>query len=813
MVGRMMKLRPVVTLTLLSLAIGLLAGCGSPEQKAQSAYDRGVKFLSQGDLVRASLEFRNAIKAKPDFVLALYSLGTVAEQQGRFDDAAKLYMDTAERAPNHIEARVRLGYILAADGYLDDAEKFAIEAGKLSASNGDVLALKAVVAYARNKPGEAISLADAALARDPNNLHALTLRGSERLQASDPKGALAFLNRAASIDDHDPGLQALRIRAFELLNDRASIEATLVKLAARYPKEESYPAALVRIYIDAGRKDDAERVFRASAAANPDDPGPELALAQFLANNKGLEAARLELQTKIDKGGRVAPFEEALADLWLAGGQRQKAVDTLKKAIADARDSSESNSAQVHLARIISDNDPAEAGKLVDRVIAADPNNADALVIRASLRINAGQVPDAIDDLHLALGQQPDSAAILELLADAYDRNGDVTLAQDQLVRGFTVLPESGTGLNYVGFLLRYGKLDQADRVLTELRSREPDNRVVLTELAQVKLGEQDWSGAREVSDALRKLGGREAASAADRIVAASLSAQGNFTESLRVLQSGVGANDAASLPAIVQAYIAAGKADQAERQLTSTLASRPGDLRAQLLLGKVYQAEKRPDEAEATFRAAISDDPKNAAAYGALAEFYKDGGRFADAEKILREGLSEANDIQPLKLGLAALLDASGQHEAAISQYEALYEADPRLPLVANNLASLLSEYRSDAASIDKAFAIAARFRDSGVPQFLDTLGWTYYLKGRYSDALIVLTSAAENLPGAATVQYHLGMVYKALGKRDLAMAKLKGAVSMVPPPDEEQQVKARAALADLLAAPPPQPKNPASH
>ena len=57
-----------------------------------------------------------------------------------------------------------------------------------------------------------------------------------------------------------------------------------------------------------------------------------------------------------------------------------------------------------------------------------------------------------------------------------------------------------------------------------------------------------------------------------------------------------------------------------------------------------------------------------------------------------------------------------------------------------ANNLASLLSDYRDDKASLEKAQSLAATLRGSPIPQFKDTLGWINYRRGDYGHAIAKL-------------------------------------------------------------------------
>jgi tetratricopeptide (TPR) repeat protein len=185
---------------------------------------------------------------------------------------------------------------------------------------------------------------------------------------------------------------------------------------------------------------------------------------------------------------------------------------------------------------------------------------------------------------------------------------------------------------------------------------------------------------------------------------------------------------------------------------------------------------------------------------YAALGQLYLSNKHFQQAEDILREGLKRQTNNNVLHLQLAMALELSGQYDAAIAEYETMFAADPRSTIVANNLASLLSDHRDDPASLDRAFTIASRLKGSDVPQFLDTLGWIYSLKGEYDQALPLVKTAAENVPESGTYQYHLGITYKGLGQKERAIASLKKAVELLPT-DSDKSVKARAAL-DQLAA-----------
>jgi hypothetical protein len=61
------------------------------------------------------------------------------------------------------------------------------------------------------------------------------------------------------------------------------------------------------------------------------------------------------------------------------------------------------------------------------------------------------------------------------------------------------------------------------------------------------------------------------------------------------------------------------------------------------------------------------------------------------------------------------------------------------------------------------------------------------------------MLKSAAEKLSDNGVVNYHLGMAYKDLGQKDLAVASLEKALALVPAEGSGQRAKIRAALDEL--------------
>ena len=187
----------------------------------------------------------------------------------------------------------------------------------------------------------------------------------------------------------------------------------------------------------------------------------------------------------------------ALAQLNFSNSEIESAIDILTKLVAEAPNSEQKSKARLMLAQIkASQNDQAGASELVEAVLSKDGKNVDALTIRASLRLANGGPLAAIEDLRTALNEAPDSPRVLMLIADAYDQNGDAALAEENYVKAVRLSKFSpDVGIPYVRLLMRYGKTDQAERLLTEIRTNAPQNEPTLTLLAQIKLSKGDWEG------------------------------------------------------------------------------------------------------------------------------------------------------------------------------------------------------------------------------------------------------------------------------------------------------------------------------
>jgi len=75
---------------------------------------------------------------------------------------------------------------------------------------------------------------------------------------------------------------------------------------------------------------------------------------------------------------------------------------------------------------------------------------------------------------------------------------------------------------------------------------------------------------------------------------------------------------------------------------------------------------------------------------------------------------------------------------------------------------------------------ADSPQIADTLGPQITDTLGWIYYKKKVYAQAISLLKESVATMAGDPIVRYHLGMAYYKNGNKDLARAELQQALRL---------------------------------
>lgn len=782
-----MALRKTLTAIALSISLTALAACDSAEERAEKFYQSGLEYLQAGDIDRALIEFRNVFKLNGQHREARLAYAEAERGRGNLREAFSQYLRLAEQYPDDMDAQYALAEIAAQGGDWATAARYA---GAVLEKTPDDLALQAVklaADYGQATEGNDVSgqIAAASGARKlkqelPGNLLLRRVLIDDLIRGQNYDEALVELNSAIEIAPDDRALLAQRLSVHAALGDDAAVEDGLRDMVAQFPDSPEMGQALVRWYVSRDETDKAEAHLRAQIKPGSEEQAPVLDLVRFLAEQRGPEAAVAELERVIASGATSPVYRAARAGFIFDLGQRDAAIAELQEIVKDAPPSEEARRSKVGLARMLTITGNAVGARaLVEEVLAEDAGDTEALKLKASWLILDDEVGEAVAILRRAYDQNPRDASILTLMAQAYERDGNRDLMRETLslaVSASNRAPQES--LRYAQFLASENKLIPAEGVIIDALRIAPGTTSLLVPLGQIYVQVQDWPRAETVAAELDAQNDPAARSAAQALRAAILSGQQNTDQAIGYLQGLVdqGAGGLDAKVAILRAHLAGGRNDKALAYSESLLAENPEDPDLRFIDASVRALTGQTAEAEAAYRKLIEEDRSRLPAWLALARIIvANPARTSEASALIDEALVALPDSSELKWAKAGFVERAGDVDGAIAIYEDLYKQNSANPIIANNLASLLSTYRTDPESLARAEVIARRLRGSTLAPYQDTYGWIAYQRGHYDDAVKELEKAVVGLGEDPMVRYHLAMTYLALDRKPEALAEFR--------------------------------------
>lgn len=745
-----------------------LIACDGPEERAEKHYQRGMALVEQGEPGKAVLEFRSALEQNDRHVPTHYALGRVFEDLGDFQAAFQQFRHVADLDPAHFEARLK-----SARFYLigNDAANAAVEVAallELDPVRADVQSLRAELALLEGELDEARVAIDEALALDPDNADALAADAVHVLRTKSAGAALERLDAALVRNADSFALHTLKLRILQQTGNADGVGAQLGAMIAAFPDNLRLRETRSSWALASGRPDLARADLEYLVEAQPGDPQAIANLVRIVQRLDGRDAARALLSKFVAEAAEPGQLALMQAQFDIDTDRRDLAEQGLRELIATGVE--EADTARLILARLLTAGPDAtaagiaEAERLVDEILSRDAGNTGALAFRAGRLIATDQLDAAIQQIRNGLNADAEDVQLLLLAGRAQELLGNIDLANDRLakaVRNDGYNPR--TSEPYVRFLLRTERARAAEIVLSETARRYPENRQILDLLGFTRVRLGDWHGAEEAARQLARLDPERAR----QLQAAILIEQEQFTEGAEMLAElpEGGMRRESSIVAAVQAYLRGGQQAQAVAFLDGLLTRNPGDVQALGIRGNLHLVSGELDEAEARYREILRLEPANGDAFSALARLARRRGDAAGATALLDQGIAVAPDNIGLMARRAAQHEKDGEFDKAIALYERVYAKAPGMPMIANNLASLLADHAADNPElVSRAYTIASRLKQSEVPQFRDTYGWTRYLQGEYGEALNYIEPLTQVLPDNPWIWYHLGMVYIAL-------------------------------------------------
>lgn len=222
------------------------------------------------------------------------------------------------------------------------------------------------------------------------------------------------------------------------------------------------------------------------------------------------------------------------------------------------------------------------------------------------------------------------------------------------------------------------------------------------------------------------------------------------------------------------------GKVDEAVALVKSLIGKKPGS---------VATANNENDDVT-NVESLIFDDFSN---HLFIADLYRQAKRGKESVEAVNQAMAVAQTAERreiAKLTLATVQQSAGDFRGAEETLRGILTNTPRNPIALNNLGYFLAERGEKLDEALKLIELALVIEPNN-PSYLDSLGWTYFKLGKFSEAEKYLKNALKFDDSSSTVHEHLGDVHQKQGKLELAQTAWQKALERAAETDEKERLK----------------------
>src|SRR5438270_1081093 len=594
--------------------------------------------------------------------------------------------------------------------------------------------------------------------------------------------------------EKEPGNGEALLALVDTSRTPQDISATEQQLA-KFPQKDSAYYDLAAGAIAAKKSDlsTAEAALQRAVAADPNFAAAHSALAGLYLARKDNEKAGLELEKAAKLAKARSPETVRFAQFKVQNGAAEEAKAFLANVTKQAPDFLP---AWPILGRIANNEKKYDdALKLVENALSRDPANVDARLVQAESWIAKGETKKAVNSIEDLDRTYPGSPVIKYALARLYAKTNNLSqaiAAVDQAVK---------TSPHFVDAVL----------LQAELHLKNGDAQSVVDSLsAVVKQSPGLLRAGLMLAEAYRALGRLDEAvgivkerikrspqdAASYFLLGVILQQQNKVTEAREALEKAaqLAPDNPSSLQLLVELDIASKNYAAGHRPVDEALQKQPNSAVGYYLRGKLYLAEKKFDLAQTALLKAIDLDPNLSSAYDLLAPAFLYANNPSEALNQMNAVLAKKPDEFRALLVTGMIYSQMKEFNKARDAYERVIAANPTLVLPLNNLAYIYAEKLND---LKRASELAQKARSNAPtnPSVLDTLGWITYRQGEYKQAADLLRESVAKNPDNPEIQFHLGMAEYMMGRTDVARAALEKAVGSASDFDGKEEARRRLA------------------
>ena len=422
--------------------------------------------------------------------------------------------------------------------------------------------------------------------------------------------------------------------------------------------------------------------------------------------------------------------------------------------------------------------------KQAEQLIAIEPTEPDSALVMASLYTATQRRAEAIVQLRRALERDPNNLELLEALGTTLIKQGQWTDAEAALEKIVSIEPTVFTHrLRQVALFDQHQQYEKAEAILQESIRAKPDDekrRLAFVEYVAKRRGVESAEAALiQAKSEMTKSGKLWFALGA-------LYESTQRLEQARTLYRDM-ESAFSGKPEALDAQVklasmewAAGKTEDAERQLRAVLKENPRSIEALRLRGRIELQRGNGGDAIADLRSVLRDQPDWVEGHVLLARAHLLLGQ----SELARENLDRAVLIKPMlleaQLLIAGLDVAAGKMKEAKQRLEALLAHEP------NNVALLgaLFQLQLQDREWNQGHATLKQLRQAGANQAAASLaeGHMAFAQQQWDAAEAAYSKAAQLQPRAAEPILALVRLDMRQGRMPQAQDRLEKVIKTIP-------------------------------
>lgn len=604
--------------------------------------------------------------------------GERLSRQGNYNGAIVHYKNALEKDPNYLAARFNLALAYLETGKLDQAER---ELRKVLLQDPYDLRVSlhlGRIANFQDKPDVAIPLLKAYLERHPTDATALEQLAVAASIQGDVQAVRSYLEQALAAEPGRISAQIALARHYMAQDDRAKARELLESLLKAHPKDRAglhalaqlefrerdpegmldiysrisalYPTDLFARYkegslrLDKGEMDQAKASAEAMLKEYPDKAEGYRLMGRLLFQDGKYEEAATHLQKSI----RIQPDVEAYFLL----GQAFFNLGNLEMAVTQFQTILDANPRFAPARLFIGDiflrqGRGAEALDVAEKMLEANPSDFRGFTLQSDALLLQGKAREALAALDNAAKLAPSHYGVLLKRGMLRLSLGDAAGEQD-LTDALKISPKSlDARMALHSLYLRTRRSEEAEAVLRQGLGSGKTDAVLYNALAKMSFGRRDMDSAWRYLDQAR-------------------AADPNLLHTYY--------NGAAMM-------LSQGKPDEAVAQYDLALAARPLDVRSLIGSAVILDGQGKTDAArERLEKARGTGDP---GAVLMLSRFLQRHGQGDDAVAVLEDAVRRHPETLAFVQAKAALHLARKEMDKAMTLYDQLEAADPRMGIL----------------------------------------------------------------------------------------------------------------------------------